>query len=85
LRSACEPIALEDETLVLGFYYSFHKEKIEDPKYRYLVERKLEEVFGRPYKIKCVLVDHKRMGAPPSEGGNPLVKAALEMGAEIRE
>jgi len=85
LRSACEPIALEDETLVLGFYYSFHKEKIEDPKYRYLVERKLEEVFGRPYKIKCVLVDHKKRGTPPSEGGNPLVKAALEMGAEIRE
>lgn len=85
LRSACEPIALEDETLVLGFYYSFHKEKIEDPKYRYLVERKLEEVFGRPYKIRCALVDHKRKGAPLPEGGNPLVKAALEMGAEIRE
>jgi len=49
LRSACDPIALEDDTLVLGFYYSFHKEKIEDAKYRHLVEKKLKEVFGRPY------------------------------------
>ena len=52
LRSACDPIALEDDTLVLGFYYSFHKEKIEDAKYRHLVEKKLKEVFGRPLTVK---------------------------------
>ena len=84
LRSACEPLALEDDTLVLGFYYSFHKEKIEDPKYRHLVEGKLKEVFGRPYKIKCVLVEHKREMSQSKEH-NPLIKAALEMGAEIKE
>jgi DNA polymerase-3 subunit gamma/tau len=84
LRSACEPLALEDDTLILGFYYSFHKEKIEDPKYRHLVERKLKEVFGRPYKIKCILVDHKRKMAQSKEQ-SPLIKAALEMGAEIKE
>jgi len=84
LRSACEPLALEDDTLILGFYYSFHKEKIEDPKYRHLVERKLKEVFGRPYKIKCILIDHKRKMAQSKEQ-SPLIKAALEMGAEIKE
>jgi hypothetical protein len=68
----------------LGFYYAFHKEKIEDPKYRHLVERKLKEVFGRPYKIKCILVDHKRKMAQSKEQ-SPLIKAALEMGAEIKE
>ena len=85
LRSACEPLALEDDTLVLGFYYSFHKEKIEDPKYRYLVERKLREVFGQPYKIKCILIDHKRKIPPHSEEQTPLIKAALEMGAKITD
>jgi len=83
LRSACEPIALEGDILTLGFYYSFHKEKIEDRKYRHLVERKLEEVFGQPYRLKCVLVDHKRR--VPSQTQNPLIKAALEMGAEISD
>jgi DNA polymerase-3 subunit gamma/tau len=79
LRSACEPIAVEDDTLVLGFYYSFHKEKIENPKYRHLVEKKLEEEFGTPGKIRCVLKpkDKKR-----AEEGH-LVKAALEMGGRI--
>ena len=85
LRSACDPVALEDDTLVLGFYYSFHKEKIEDAKYRHLVEKKLEQVFGRPYKIRCVLVDYKREVPCEARTQNPVVKAALEMGARISE
>jgi DNA polymerase-3 subunit gamma/tau len=85
LRSACDPVALEDDTLVLGFYYSFHKEKIEDTKYRRLVEQKLQKIFGRPYKIRCILVDSKRDNAPPTRTQDPVIKAALEMGARISE
>jgi len=85
LRSACDPVALEDDTLVLGFYYAFHKEKIEDAKYRHLVEKKLKEVFGRPYKIRCILVDYKREVLPQARSENPVINAALEMGARISE
>jgi len=85
LRSACDPVTVEDDTLVLGFYYSFHKEKIEDAKYRHLVEKKLNEVFGRPYKIRCILVDYKREVPLQDKTRNPVVKAALEMGARITE
>jgi len=85
LRSACDPVAFEDDTLVLGFYYSFHKEKIEDAKYRHLVEKKLQEVFGRPYKIRCILVDSKREVSSQARTQNPVIKAALEMGAKISE
>lgn len=85
LRSACDPVRLEDDTLVLGFYYSFHKEKIEDAKYRHLVEKKLEQVFGRPYKIQCILVDSRNEIPPGSRTDNPVVKAALEMGARISQ
>jgi DNA polymerase-3 subunit gamma/tau len=85
LRSACDPVTVEDDTLVLGFYYSFHKEKIEDAKYRHLVEKKLNEVFGRPYKIRCILVDYKREVSFQDKTQNPVVKAALEMGARITE
>jgi DNA polymerase-3 subunit gamma/tau len=85
LRSACDPIALEDDTLVLGFYYSFHKEKIEDAKYRHLVEKKLKEIFGKPYKIRCILVDDKREIPSQARTQNPVVRAALEMGARISE
>ena len=85
LRSACDPVALEDDTLVLGFYYSFHREKIEDAKYRHLVEKKLKEVFGRPYKIRCILVDSKREVPSQARTQNPVIKAALELGARISE
>jgi DNA polymerase-3 subunit gamma/tau len=85
LRSACDPVGLEDDTLVLGFYYSFHMEKIEDAKYRHLVEKKLKEVFGRPYKVRCVLVDSKKEVPSQARTQNPVIKAALEMGARISE
>ncbi len=83
LRSACDPIGLENDTVVLGFYYSFHKEKIEDAKYRHLVEKKLKEVFGRPYKVRCTLIDSKRDNPSQTRTQNPVIKAALEMGARI--
>jgi DNA polymerase-3 subunit gamma/tau len=85
LRSACDPVALDDDTLVLGFRYPFHKEKIEDAKYRHLVEKKLKEVFGRPYKIRCILVDSKKEVPSRARPQNPVIKAALEMGAKIKE
>ncbi len=79
LRSACEPVAVEGDTLVLAFYYSFHKEKIEDPKYCRMVERKLSEKFGSPSKVRCILRPRAKQQA--TEGH--LVKAALEMGGRI--
>ncbi len=86
LRSACELVSLEDNTLELGFYHSFHKDKIEEPKYRHLVEKKLEEVYNQPYKIKCILFDKKKDGnTSSSKGQSAVVKAALKMGAELRD
>lgn len=66
VQACCEPVAVEDNALVLGFYYSFHKEKIQDPKYTRLMERKLEEVFGKHYRLRCVLIE-KRIWKEPSK------------------
>jgi hypothetical protein len=79
LRSACEPVDVEGDTLVLGFYYSFHLERIEDPKYRHLVEKKVSEIFGSPYRVRCVL---KTRDKKPSSQGH-LVRAAMEIGGKI--
>ncbi len=82
LRSACEPISVEGDTIVLGFYYSFHKEKIEDPKYKHLVEKKLREVFGQPYQVRCIVTP--RSDKAKAEAESPLVKAAREnYGAKV--
>ena len=77
LRSACEPIEVNGDTIVLGFYYDFHKEKIEDPKYRTMVEAKVLEIFGKPYKIRCQLTERK------TKQRGHVVDAALRMGATI--
>ncbi|MBL7209342.1 MAG: DNA polymerase III subunit gamma/tau [Dehalococcoidia bacterium] len=80
LRSACEPLAVQDGILTVGFYHEFHKEYIEDRKYKHLVERKLHEVFGQPYKLDCVIIERRK----GTEAEIPLVKAAQEiMGARI--
>jgi len=76
LRSSCEPLSIENNTLTLGFYHKFHKEYIEDPKYKHLVEKKLREVFGRGYQVRCVLTPPKAKAK--SDGESPLVKAARE-------
>ncbi len=82
LRSACEPEAVEGDTLVLAFYHDFHKNKIEDTKYTRMVERKLGEKFGSPNKIRCVLKT-KEVKPKRKVEDIPLVKAALEHGARI--
>jgi len=83
LRGFCKPVALEGDTLVLGFSAEFHKSKIEDPKYRHLVEKKLGEIFQAPYRVRCILLDREQMAKPEIAGDNPLLRAALEMGARI--
>jgi DNA polymerase-3 subunit gamma/tau len=75
LRSACEPVSVKDDTIELGFYYEFHKEKIEDPKYRHMVEAKVKEIFGSPYKLRCIIVEKKE------KAKSYLVDEALKMGA----
>ncbi|UCH50936.1 MAG: DNA polymerase III subunit gamma/tau [Chloroflexota bacterium] len=84
LRSSCEPLAIEDGTLVLGFYHKFHKEYIEDPKYKHLVEKKLREVFGHSYQVRCVLTSPSEQARAKMETESPLVKAAKESyGAKV--
>jgi DNA polymerase-3 subunit gamma/tau len=75
LRSACEPVSVNDDIIVLGFYYEFHKEKIEDPKYRHMVEAKVKEIFGNPYKLRCIIVEKQE------KAKSYLVDEALKMGA----
>jgi DNA polymerase-3 subunit gamma/tau len=79
LRGVSEPIALEGDTLVLAIRYPFQYDKISDPKYRHLVEKKLEEKFGTPSKIRCLLKPGNRQRAINGH----LVRAAQELGGRV--
>jgi DNA polymerase-3 subunit gamma/tau len=80
LKQACSAVALEGNTLVLGFTGTYLKDKIEDQKYRLQVEKKLEEVFGVSYRLRCVLTKAQE-AKPEQEPSDPVVQEALRMGA----
>lgn len=77
LRSACEPIKLEGNVLELGFKYQYHFEKLNDPKYIFLVEQGLKEFYGVPLKLKLTLLPR------PQLNQLPIIREALKEGARI--
>jgi DNA polymerase-3 subunit gamma/tau len=81
-RSACEPVSVEGDVLTVGFYHAFHKNYIEDPKYKFLVEKKLRDVFNQPYKLRCIIIERSKSTRVSSRAENPVVQAALERGAK---
>ena len=55
LLKSCRPIKVEGQGIVLGFYYPFHKEKIEEPQNKTLVESAVSQVVKSTCHIRCVL------------------------------
>ncbi len=77
LRSVSRPIAIENnDTIVIGFSHDFHKNKIDDPKYRHLVEQRFAQLLGKHYTIRCEKVDKE-------EARGHLVRAAQAQGAQV--
>ena len=50
------PVSYGDGRLLLAFPWLFHKERIEDPKNRGIVERALAVVLGVPCSVDCALM-----------------------------
>ncbi len=74
LRSAgVTPVAIEDNTVVLAFKYSIHKENMEKPENQRVAERIISHFLGRSCRVRCTFEPEN----------NHLLKAALRMGAQI--
>jgi DNA polymerase-3 subunit gamma/tau len=72
LRSA-RPLTIENDTIVVSFKYSYHKEKMDTLDNQKTADKIVSSFLGRPCKVRCVY-EHEN---------NHLVKAALKMGAQI--
>jgi len=55
LLHSCRPSSLIGNTLIMDVYYAFHKERLETPKSREIVEKVLGNKFGSQIKVKYVL------------------------------
>lgn len=84
LRDA-EPIKVEGDLIVLGFYYQGHAERFEkQANGKVMIEKALTEIFQTKCRVKCVLSPKKARLKAVEE--DPLIRAAInQMGAEITE
>lgn len=81
----CRPVAAEADIVTLGFFYPFHKESVENPKNRPLVEDALGKVLGHAIRLRCTLAPKDAKQAPGATRdkmsaamGDPVVRAAVE-------
>ncbi|MBI3956909.1 MAG: DNA polymerase III subunit gamma/tau [Candidatus Kerfeldbacteria bacterium] len=49
--------AVEDDAIVLGVGYDFHRERLEMPRHRALIQEILADVFDRPVELRTVISD----------------------------
>jgi hypothetical protein len=81
LNGSCEVKSAEGNSVVLGFYHTFHLERIESGPQKQQLEQVFSAVMGRPIQVSYEHAPRDRSTAPPARGGH-LVKAAQELGAK---
>jgi DNA polymerase-3 subunit gamma/tau len=69
LLNSGEVLGVEGRTVVLGFPYSFHRDKMSSDEYRQVVDESLAELHGGRYTIRCV--DPAAYQSTESAGGAP--------------
>ncbi|HKZ50717.1 MAG TPA: DNA polymerase III subunit gamma/tau [Dehalococcoidia bacterium] len=79
LNGSCQVESFADGVVTLGFFRSFHKENVEAPENRQLVEEMASRLLGQRVTLQCVMTE--RRSPPPRANGGHLLRAAQEMGA----
>ena len=69
LLKAAEPVEISDNQLVVEVFYKFHKERLETPKNKKIVEKVLTEIFSEEFTLTCVLSDKKPEKKGKKESG----------------
>ncbi len=84
LRSA-EPVKVDGNLVVLGFFYEGHAERFEkQANGKAMIEKALQEIFQQPYRVKCVISPQKaRLKAVELD---PVIRTAVnQLGAQITD
>jgi len=57
LLRAAKPLNFKNGTLTLGVYYNFHKERLETPPHRQILEEAIKKAVGTSVKVNLVLME----------------------------
>jgi DNA polymerase-3 subunit gamma/tau len=83
----CRPTAIQGDMVTLSARSPFHKERLEDDRSKQLVVQAISKIIGQPCRIKCILATEgnkqELKNKSQAFADDPVVKAALELGAEI--
>jgi len=80
LNASCEVKSLEGDVLTLGFYHTFHLERVEAGRYLGRLNELFSQALGRP--VTAELVHSPRRPTPGKIKGGHLARAARELGAK---
>jgi DNA polymerase-3 subunit gamma/tau len=80
LNGSCEVRSEEADVVTLGFYHTFHLERIESGPYAKRLEELFSSVLGRPTRIAFEHSPRERVVRTAAKGGH-LVEAARQLGA----
>lgn len=80
LNGSCEVKSADGDTVVLGFYHTFHLERIESGPYAQRLGELFSTALGRPVKVAYVHAPRAPRPAGTVKSGH-LVQAAKELGA----
>ncbi len=80
LNASCEVKSLEGDILTLGFYHTFHLERVEGEGYARRLNELFSQALGRP--VTTELVHSPRRPTPGKIKGGHLARAARELGAK---
>jgi hypothetical protein len=80
LNASCEVKSQEGDVLTLGFYHTFHLERVEAGGYLGRLNELFSQALGRPVTIE--LAHSPRRPTPGKIKGGHLARAARELGAK---
>jgi len=69
LLKSSKPSRIEGRFLIFEVFYSFHKERLESPKTRQVVEKVLKEIFDEDIKVRCEISNDRPTKLEPKEVG----------------
>ncbi len=69
LLKSGKAVGVEGDVIILEVFYAFHKERLENPKNRNMIETVLNEVFGQDLSIKCIVSENRPTKSDPREVG----------------
>ncbi len=81
LNGSCEVLSAEGDTVVLGFFHTFHLERVESGAYQEPLDELFSNALGRRVEVKYEHAPRDRGAEKAEPKGGHLVKAAQELGA----